>query len=329
MRITLTKLPTLTRAAHCRARRVVAIVLIALVAPSLVAITTALLSVPAMAEAAVPATPPRMTEPTLARIQRTGVVLVGVREASVPFSYQDAQKQPIGYSVDLCMRVVDALRAELKLPKLQHRFVTLASADRIPALLEGRVDMECGSTTNTVERQKQVDFSYGIFVTGARVMARKSDGVMELRDLRGKTVSVTKGTTGERLVRAVNDAERYGMTILSNDTNDASFQTVETKRASAFITDDILLYGLISRSPNKDAFEVVGKYISIEPYAIMLRKNDDPFKTIVNRTLGRTFESGDIYRIYAKWFENKERNIPISRFFQEMILLPSNAAAYP
>ncbi len=266
---------------------------------------------------------------SLSRIAQTKTILIGVREASVPFSYQDEKKQPIGYAVDLCLKIADEIRTELKQRDIKHSFVTLASADRIPALLEGRVDLECGSTTNTNERQKKVDFSFAYYVTGARVLSRKKDKITDLKDLGGKVVAVTKGTTGERLVNAMNDKELHTLKVITMDNNDASFQAVETGKASAFVTDDILLFGLIAKSANRDTYEVVGKYISIEPYAIMMRKGDDSFKQVVNRTLARLYASGEIERIYAKWFENEERRIPMSRFLKEMIVQPNTTAAYP
>ncbi|MBL8518057.1 MAG: amino acid ABC transporter substrate-binding protein [Betaproteobacteria bacterium] len=266
---------------------------------------------------------------TLKRIAETKTVLIGVREASIPFSYLDADKLPTGYAVDLCLKVVDQIKKTLKQPGLRPTFVVLASADRIPALLDGRVDMECGSTTNTTERQKQVAFSYTYFVTGARVLARKQDRIAGLTNLRGGTVALTKGTTGERLVREANDKERLNLSLQVLDSNDASFAAVESGAAKAFVTDDILLFGLIAKSAKPETYEVVGQYLSIEPYAIMMRKGDEPFRKVVNSTLAKLYTGGEAARIYNRWFVNNERRIPMSRRLKESFAQPSDAPAYP
>lgn len=283
----------------------------------------------AAAPAPAAAAPAVVITDTMKRVGDTRSFLIGVRESSVPFSFLDDKKQAKGYAVDLCLKVADEIKKELKLPKLDVKFVPLASADRIPALLEGRVDIECGSTTNTTERQKQVDFSYTTFVTGARVMARKKDKVLSLADLRGKNVAVTKGTTGEKLVKAENDASAMKLNILVQDNNDASFKAVESGQASAFVTDDILLFGLIAKSAKPADYEVVGKYISIEPYALMIRKDDGRFKGVVNRALQRVYKSGEIQGIYKRWFINSERNIPMSVRLKESIAQPNSSPAYP
>jgi glutamate/aspartate transport system substrate-binding protein len=274
-------------------------------------------------------TPSAAPADTLKRIAETKTVLIGVREASIPFSYLDADKLPTGYAVDLCLKVVDQIKKTLKQPNLRPTFVVLASADRIPALLDGRVDMECGSTTNTTERQKQVAFSYSYFITGARVMARKADRVTSLAGLRGSAVALTKGTTGERLVKEANEKERLNLSLQVLDSNDASFAAVESGAAKAFITDDILLFGLIAKSAKPDAYEVVGQYLSVEPYAIMMRKGDEPFRKLVNNTLARLYTGGEAARIYNRWFVNNERRIPMSRRLKESFAQPSDAPAFP
>lgn len=283
-----------------------------------------------------PASPAQTASPataapidTLKRIAESKTVLIGVREASVPFSYLDADKLPTGYAVDLCLKVVDQIKKTVRQPNLRPTFVVLASADRIPALLDGRVDMECGSTTNTTERQKQVAFSYTYFVTGARVLARKQDRITGLAGLRGNAVALTKGTTGERLVKEANDKERLNLNLQVLDSNDASFAAVESGAAKAFVTDDILLFGLIAKSAKPDAYEVVGQYLSIEPYAIMMRKGDEPFRTLVNNTLAKLYTGGEATRIYNQWFVNKDRRIPMSRRLKESFAQPSDAPAYP
>ena len=266
---------------------------------------------------------------TLRRIRDTGTLLIGVRETSVPFSFLDAQKQPQGYSVDLCLRVADAIKSELKLPRLDMRFVPVSSSSRIPALIEGKIDLECGSTTNTRDRQKQVAFAYTTFVAGIKMLARKSANVNSVEDLRGKNVVVTKGTTSEKIIKTMNDERLLKINlIVSNDHGD-SFKAVEDGNAIAFPMDDVLLYGLISKSRKPDDFAVVGRYLSVEPYAIMLRKDEPQFEKIVNRALIDLFQSGEIRRIYAKWFNTRDLVVPLNQYLKEAFLTPNTYPAWP
>jgi len=266
---------------------------------------------------------------TLRRIRDTGTLLIGVRETSVPFSFLDAQKQPQGYSVDLCLRVADAIKSELKLPRLDMRFVPVSSSSRIPALIEGKIDLECGSTTNTRDRQKQVAFAYTTFVAGIKMLARKSANVNSVEDLRGKNVVVTKGTTSEKIIKTMNDERLLKINlIVSNDHGD-SFKAVEDGNAIAFPMDDVLLYGLISKSRKPDDFAVVGRYLSVEPYAIMLRKDEPQFEKVVNRALIDLFQSGEIRRIYAKWFNTRDLVVPLNQYLKEAFLTPNTYPAWP
>lgn len=278
-------------------------------------------------KAAAAAAPDRID--TLRRIRDTGVLLLGVRETSVPFSFLDAQKQPQGYSVDLCLRVADAIKAELKLPRLEVRFVPVSSSNRIPALLEGKIDLECGSTTNTRDRQKQVAFAYTTFVAGIKMLAKKSANVESIEDLRGKPVVVTKGTTSEKMMRTLNDERVLRMTIVESPDHGESFKAVDEGRAVAFPMDDVLLYGLISKARKPDDFAVVGRYLSVEPYAIMLRRDEPQFERIVNRALIDLFQSGEIRRIYAKWFNTKDLNVPLNQYLKEAFQAPNTHPAWP
>ena len=266
---------------------------------------------------------------TLKRIRETNTILIGVRESSVPFSFIDAQKQPQGYSVDLCARVADAVKVELKLPKLDVRFIPVTSANRIPALLEGKIDLECGSTTNTRDRQKQVAFAYTTFVAGIKMLAKKASNVNSVEDLRGKNIVVTKGTTSEKMMKAMNDERLLKMTILETSDHGESFKAVDEGKAIAFPMDDVLLYGLISKSKKPDDFAVVGKYLSVEPYAIMMRKDEPAFEKIVNRALIDLFQSGEIRRIYAKWFNTKDLVVPLNPFLKEAFQAPNTYPAWP
>jgi glutamate/aspartate transport system substrate-binding protein len=282
---------------------------------------------PAPAAAAAPAPVEKID--TLKRIRETGTVILGVRESSVPFSYLDAQKQPQGYSVDLCLKVADAIKAELRLPRLEIRYVPVTSANRIPALLENRIDLECGSTTNTRDRQKQVAFAYTTFVAGIKMLAKASSNIGSVEDLRGKKVVVTKGTTSEKMLNALNDERLLKLTIIVSPDHNESFRKVESGEAVAFPMDDVLLYGLISKSRKPDDFAVVGKYLSVEPYAIMMRKDEPQLERIVNRALTDLFQSGEIRRIYAKWFTTRDLTVPLNQYLKEAFAVPNTYPAWP
>lgn len=303
-----------------------------------IAAAAAFCCLPAAAQdkAATPAKPPAPAAQaapapidTLRRIRETGTILIGVRESSVPFSYLDAQKQPQGYSVDLCVRVADAVKAELKLARLDIKFVPVTSSNRIPALLEGKIDLECGSTTNTRDRQKQVAFAYTTFVAGIKMLAKKASNVNSIDDLRGKSIVVTKGTTSEKMMKSMNDERLLKMTIIESPDHGESFKAVDDGKAVAFPMDDVLLYGLISKSRKPDDYAVVGKYLSVEPYAIMLRKDEPAFEKIVNRALIDLFQSGEIRRLYAKWFNTKDLVVPLNPYLKEAFAAPNTYPAWP
>ncbi|MCC7041789.1 MAG: amino acid ABC transporter substrate-binding protein [Burkholderiales bacterium] len=284
---------------------------------------------PGKAAAAPAAERPAASIDTLKRIRDTGTLLIGVREASVPFSFVDATKQPQGYTVDLCLRVADAIKAELKLPKLEVRFVPVLSANRITALLDGKIDLECGSTTNTRDRQKQVAFAYTTYIAGIKMLAKKSANVHSIDDLRGKSVVVTKGTTSEKILKTMNAERLLKINILEASDHGESFKMVDEDKAAAFLMDDVLLYGLISKAKKPEDFAVVGKYLSVEPYAIMLRKDEPAFEKIVNRALIDLFQSGEIRRIYAKWFNTRDLVVPLNPYLKEAFATPNTYPAWP
>jgi glutamate/aspartate transport system substrate-binding protein len=242
---------------------------------------------------------------TLKKIMDTGVVKIGHRDASVPFSYLYDKQRPIGYGMDICMKIVDRIKAELKMPKLKVEYVPVTSQTRIPILTGGNIDMECGSTTNSVERQKQVAFAPTYFMTGTKIIVKKSSGIKGYDDLKGKTVVFTQGTTNERAMKAYNDEKKLGINFIPAKDHAESFLAVETGRAVAFPMDDILLYGLKAGARNPDDYEVIGEFLSDDPYAIMLRKDDPEFKKLVDSTVIGLYKSGEINKIYSKWFESK------------------------
>ena len=266
---------------------------------------------------------------TLKRVRDTATITIGVREVSVPFSFIDSQKQPQGYSVDLCLKIADAIKTELKLPRLDVRFVAVTSSNRIAMVKDGKVDLECGSTTNTRERQKDVAFAYTTFIAGIKMLAKKSSNIASVEDLRGKTVVVTRGTTSEKMLKQLNEDRVLKLTILEAKDHDESFAAVADGRALAFPMDDVLLYGLISKSAKPDEYAVVGKYLSVEPYAIMLRKDEPAFERLVDRALNELFQSGEIRKLYARWFATKELTVPMSPYLREAFAVPNTYPAFP
>ena len=242
---------------------------------------------------------------TLKKIKDSGTITLGVRETSIPFSYLDDKQQPIGYSIDLCMAIVEEVKKELMMPTLKVNTNPVTSQTRIPLMANGTVDLECGSTTNNLTRQKQVAFAPITFVTGTKLLVKKSSKIKSYKDLKGKTVVVTQGTTNERTIKALSDKENLNIKFLNAKDHAESFLTVESGRAAAFSMDDVLLYGLIAKAKKPKDFDVVGDYLSYDPYGIMFRKNDADFAIVANRALSGLMRSGEINKIYEKWFIGK------------------------
>jgi len=251
-----------------------------------------------------PATGQELTG-TLKKVKDSGTITIGHRETSVPFSYLDDKQQPVGYSMDLCMAIVEEVKKELMLPTLTVKYNPVTSQTRIPLMSNGTVDLECGSTTNNLTRQKQVAFAPTTFVTGTKLVAKKTSKIKSYKDLKNKTVVVTQGTTNERVIKALSDKENLNLKFLSAKDHAEAFLSVETGRAAAFAMDDVLLYGLVAKSKKPKDFEVVGDYLSYDPYAIMFRKNDSDFAVVANRALSKLMASGEINKIYDKWFIGK------------------------
>ncbi|MBR1127994.1 amino acid ABC transporter substrate-binding protein [Bradyrhizobium iriomotense] len=241
---------------------------------------------------------------TLEKVRNTGTITIGHREASTPFSFVDSNKQPAGYAVDLCLKIVDHVKTVLEKPDLAVRYAVVTPQTRIPAVVDGTVDLECGSTTNTLARQQQVDFSAIYFTTGTRLLTWKADKVRDIEDLAGKTIAVVSGSTNEKALKAlIDDGRAKGTQLLPAKDYADGIAALEAKRADSFATDDIVLFGLLAKSDKKQDLEVVGRYLSYDPYGVMFRRGDPDFRLAVNRALARVFRSGEIARIYAKWFD--------------------------
>ena len=268
---------------------------------------------------------------TLKKIKDSGTITLGHRDSSIPFSYYgDTSKQPVGYSHDLQLKVVEELKKELEMPDLKVRYNLVTSQTRIPLVQNGTVDLECGSTTNNVERQRQVDFSIGIFEVGTRLLTKKSSGVNDFEDLKGKNVVTTAGTTSERLLKSMNAEKKMGMNVISAKDHGESFLMLESNRAVAFMMDDALLAGEMAKAKKPDDWHVVGTPQSFEIYGCMVRKGDEGFKKVVDKAISDTYASGEINDIYNKWFQQPvppkglNLNFPMSDQLKKLIAEPTD-----
>ena len=269
---------------------------------------------------------------TLKKIKDSGILLLGHRESSIPFAYYDDKQQVVGYSMDIAYKIVDTVKKQLNLPSLQVKLNPVTSQTRIPLIQNGTIDLECGSTTNNLERQKQVAFSNTIFLIGTRLLTRKNSGIRYFSDLAGKTVVTTAGTTSERLIRKMNEEKKLGMNIISAKDHGESFLMLESGRSAAFMMDDALLAGEMAKAKNPGEWDIVGKPQSFEAYGCMLRKDDPQFKKLVDDTLSGIMKSGEIEKIYAKWFlspippKGLNLNFPISDELKAVFKNPSDKA---
>jgi glutamate/aspartate transport system substrate-binding protein len=269
---------------------------------------------------------------TLKKIQDSGAITIGHRDSSLPFSYYDDKQQPVGYAMDLCLRIVDAVKAELKMPKLEVKYQLVTSANRIPLMANGTIDLECGSTTNNVARQKEVAFTITHFLTATRVVSKKASNIRSVEDLKGKTVTSTSGTTNIKQLTELNTSKNMGMNIIPANGHSEAFQLVETGRAVAFAMDDILLYSLVASARNPSDYVISEFALSLpEPYGIMMRRDDPAFKKVVDNAMIQIYKSGAINAIYEKWFlkpippRNLNLNVPMSPQFKKVIANPTDS----
>jgi glutamate/aspartate transport system substrate-binding protein len=268
---------------------------------------------------------------TLKKIKETGEIALGHRESSLPFSYYDDKQQVVGYAMDLCNRIVDGVKNELKLAKLETKLNPVTSATRIPLMANGTIDLECGSTTNNLERQKQVSFTITHFVTANRFVSKKSANLKTVDDLKGKTVVSTSGTTNIKQITEIGAQKGLGLNILAAKDHAEAFLMVETGRAAAFVMDDILLFSLVAGSKAPQDYVISTDALSVEPYGIMLRREDAPFKKVVDEAMIATYKGGAINAIYDKWFlkpippRGLNLNVPMGDSFKKVIASPTDS----
>ncbi|PEI03380.1 glutamate/aspartate ABC transporter substrate-binding protein [Pantoea agglomerans] len=269
---------------------------------------------------------------TLKKINDNGVIVVGHRESSVPFSYYDNQQKVVGYSQAYSNAIVEAIKTKLNKPDLQVKMIPITSQNRIPLLQNGTYDYECGSTTNNLERQKQAAFSDTIFVIGTRLLVKKDGPIKDFADLKGKTVVVTSGTTSEVLLHKLNDEQKLDMRIISAKDHGDSFRTLETGRAVAFMMDDALLAGERAKAKKPDNWEILGTPQSKEAYGCMLRKDDPQFKALVDETIAKAQTSGQAEKWFDTWFKqpippkNLNMNFELSDDMKALFKTPNDKA---
>ena len=268
---------------------------------------------------------------TLKKVKDTGTITIGYREASIPFSYLDENQKPIGYAMDICYKVVDAVKAKLNMPNLKVALTPETPSTRIPLMANGTIDLECGSTTNNAERKKQVDFGMTYFVIKYRYVSKKSAHMDTIADLKGQTVVSTAGTTDIKALNELNTKDNMGMNVLSANDHAAAFLMVETGRAKAFLMDDILLYGLVANSKDPSQYHIASASLGVEPYSLMLRKDDPDFKKVVDDAMIKLYKSGEIEKIYHKWFLSKippkgiNLDFPISDSLKKVFANPTDS----
>ncbi|MGY8704343.1 amino acid ABC transporter substrate-binding protein [Bradyrhizobium sp. 18BD] len=270
--------------------------------------------------------------PTLSAIKSRHNVRLGYRESSPPFSFLDQSGRPIGYSLELCEAIVEEIGVEVDDPDLKIDYVKVTSDDRIDAVLQGKIDLECGSTTANAERGKRVAFSPLMFVAGTKLMVPKASNVQSLTDLKGKTVVVTKGTTNEQAIQAADKKSSLGLNIAVGADHEQSYQMLVDGKADAFATDDILLFGLIARHKAQDKYRVTGDYLSYDPYGIMFKKGEPQLSAVVERTFRKLGSNRDLVPLYNKWFiarlpTGERLNVPISLQLEEAFKAMDDSAS--
>ncbi len=286
-------------------------------------------SIPASAQNA-----PNPTSPVLDRIKAGGKLVIAHREGSVPFSYYDANKKPIGYAMDLCLKFAELVRKKTGQTNMEVTFLPVTPANRIDTIAQGKADLECGGTTNNKERREKVSFTVPHYITGVRMLVKASDKTERIDDMRGKVIAVTKGSTAQKAVDSANKERLIGLTLKEVADHAQAVELIEKGEVAAYMTDDVILYSLAATRPNPKSLKVVGKFLTIEPLAIMLPKNDPELKSLVDEEMKRLVRSREIYAIYDKWFakpippSNTALNLPVSYLLRDFWKYPTDAVPF-
>lgn len=270
------------------------------------------------------------TENTIDKIKRTNTITIGHRSSSIPFSYYDGNKQPIGFTIDICSQIVDTIKKQYNLPSIEIKYIEVNGDTRLPFVEEGKIDLECGSTTNNADRRKRVDFSIPFYVAGVKFMGRAEDKLESVNSVKGKRVVVVNGTTASKTVDNLNKTRLLNLsTVEANDYNSALKLIIENK-ADLVIADDILLYGERSKLDLPESLAIIPSGLSVEPLAIMMRKNDKQLNQVVNKHIIKIMENGEFNRLYKKWFvspiypSNKSLNIPMNELLFDIVRFPTH-----
>jgi glutamate/aspartate transport system substrate-binding protein len=268
---------------------------------------------------------------TLEKVRANGYITIAYRESSIPFSYLDANKRPIGYAIDICTRLVDAVKVQLRMPRLETRYVAVTPQTRIAAIMDGTADLECGSTTNNVERRKQVAFTIPHYISGSRILVKSDSNIKNIDDLKNRTIVTTVGTTTVKILATADQARGLHFKLIEGKDHAESFAFVLAGTADAFVMDDVLLYSLRATSKDPKATAIVGDFLSVEPYAIMLRRDDPDFKKLVDSTMARLILDYDVTRLYNRWFlspippSGVSLDLPMSSLLRDSFKFPSDA----
>ena len=265
----------------------------------------------------------------LERIRQAGKIVIAHRESAFPFSYLNDSKRPVGYSMDICARLVNAIRAQLKMPDLRVEYLLVTPASRVPEIVAHKASLECGSTTNTAERRQSVDYTVPHFISSTRFLVKKASGIERIEDLAGKRVISTKGTTSLTVFQRRNKELNLNATVLEAEDHTGAFAAVAQGKADAFVMDDVLLFGQRALADKPDEYVVVGKPLTIEPYAIMLAKGDPAFRTLLGEEMRRLIRTGEIQGLYTRWFERPvppagvNMQMPMSFLLRDSFKYPS------
>ncbi|WP_047197433.1 amino acid ABC transporter substrate-binding protein [Caldimonas brevitalea] len=277
---------------------------------------------------------PAHAGPVIERIRASGKVQIAHRESSVPFSYLDADRKPVGYAVDICLRLVEAVRKKLELKALEPAFVMATPANRVQLVAEGKADLECGSTTNNAERRKTVAFTVPHYITGARYLVRADSQIEDLPQFEGKRLVSTKGTTPLKAVDQANQERMMRISLLEAPDHAKAVEMVEKGEADGFAMDDVLLYGLAASRPDPSKLKVVGKFLTIEPLAIMLSRDDAEFKKIIDDEMKRLIQSRELHTVYERWFQrpipprNVTLNLPMNYLLRDFWRYPTDQVPF-